>query len=326
MNRWKEWGDGVQGCILNLGQQQAVDQHVIEIDPEAQTIPRRHIYESFFHVRKGKGRIELWRENPTKKITFDWQAGSLFSVPLNFNYQLFCTSRDEGARIVIGNTLPLLLDVFRSEQFIWNNSWSFKERVLGKDTSSSLFDPKQWVQYNKKTFDRAWECNFIPDVEKFSLQDYPMKGPGVKIMRFTLCESTYGCHIMEIPIASRTTVHRHGAGAVVHVIEGEGFCVLFEEGEKFVPYEIRPGSIYAPRSAEYHGHFNTGNSAMKHVAFRGSAGPANVMGSPKYSYMRLHQSGSQMLAFDEEPPELMEYYKSQLKKHGITKPFQIIED
>ena len=33
MNRWKEWGDGVKGCILTLGQQQAVDKDEIEIDP-----------------------------------------------------------------------------------------------------------------------------------------------------------------------------------------------------------------------------------------------------------------------------------------------------
>lgn len=319
---WSEWGDGVQGCILNLGKQQNVDQHIIEIAPEAQTNPRHHIYESFFHVRKGKGRTDLWQGEGMNKISFEWQAGSLFSVPINFSYQLFSTSRDEGARIVVGNTLPVNLNIYRNEDFIWNNGWAFNDRIA---KAPSFFDAKEWVRFNKKTFDRAWECNIVPDVDKFPLQEYPLKGPGVKIMRFTLCDNGYGCHIMEIPIASRTTVHRHAAGAVVHVIQGEGFCVLFQEGEKFVPYHVRPGSMYAPGAADYHGHFNTGNIPMKHVAFRAS-GPGFVVGAPKYLYTKLLPRGTQSLAFNEEPPELMEFYLSELKKQGVTAQFQIVED
>jgi quercetin dioxygenase-like cupin family protein len=321
VKNWEEWGDGVRGCILNLAEQQVTDQHVIEIAPDAQTLPRHHIYESLFHVRKGSGRTEMWQGDGAHKLSFEWRAGSLFSVPINFSYQLFCTSKDEGARMVIGNSLPMFLNYFRSEDFVWKNQWAFKDRYT---RYPSFFEANEWTRYNNHTKHRATECNIIPDVNSAPLDEWAERGPGIKIMRYAMCDNTIGCHIQEIPVASRTTVHRHDPGAAVHVTEGEGFCVLFFEGEKFVPYEIHAGSIFSPRSQQYHGHFNTGNSTMRHVAYRGRLG--GLFGSPNYDFPVVRQPENIMLTYDEEPKELMQYYLSELKKNGITKPFQMVKE
>jgi hypothetical protein len=36
-------------------------------------------------------------------------------------------------------------------------------------------------------------------VNQFLLDDFPMKGKGVKYMRYTLADTTYGCHVSEFP-------------------------------------------------------------------------------------------------------------------------------
>ena len=105
-----------------------------------------------------------------------------------------------------------------------------------------------------------------------------MKGKGVKIMRFGLAGTTYGCHVQEFPAGSRSTFHRHGPGAIVCVTQGEGFAMVWREGEERTRFEIKPGSIYSPGDLMYHGHFNTGHKTLRHFAMRGR--------SPKFSQDR----------------------------------------
>ena len=110
-----------------------------------------------------------------------------------------------------------------------------------------------------------------------------MKGKGVKIMRFGLAGTTYGCHVQEFPAGSRSTFHRHGPGAIVCVTQGEGFAMVWRDGDERTRFEIKPGSIYSPGDLMYHGHFNTGHGVLRHFAMRGR--------SPKFSQDRLpHQA------------------------------------
>ena len=100
------------------------------------------------------------------------------------------------------------------------------------------------------------------------------------VMRFTLADTTYGCHIQEFPVGSRSHFHRHGPGAILIVTEGEGYVMLWREGDaEQGVYEIRPGTIYSPGDLMYHGHFNTGHTTMCHFAIRGR--------SPKYTSDRF---------------------------------------
>ena len=136
-----------------------------------------------------------------------------------------------------------------------------------------------------------------------------MKGKGVKIMRFGLAGTTYGCHVQEFPAGSRSTFHRHGPGAIVCVTQGEGFAMVWREGEERTRFEIKSGSIYSPGDLMYHGHFNTGHATLRHFAMRGR--------SPKFSQDRFRTKLHEMIPFDEEPADIHPMFLEELKRKGV---------
>jgi len=303
---WKRMG--ALGCYLNMGDQQETDACICEIAPATQTIPQRHLFETLIYIVTGRGATTVWHEGDAKR-TFEWSAGAIFAIPLNVSYQHFNVSRDEPVRLLAGTNAPRLMNFFHSEDFIFRNPFQFRDR-FGNEPD--------YFSRNQRLTVRSWETNLIPDVNAFALDEYPMKGPGVRIMRFGIAGTTYGCHIQEFPVGSRSTFHRHGPGAIVCVTQGTGFAMVWREGEERQRFEIRPGTIYSPGDLMYHGHFNTGRTTMRHFAMRGA--------SPKHSQDRYRTKLHDMLPFDEEPPQLHQEYLRELAKNGVQAKISVVEE
>lgn len=303
---WKRMG--ALGCYLNMGGQDDTDAYVCEIPPTSQTVPQRHLFETLIYVGSGRGATTLWHDENSKR-TFEWGAGAIFALPLNVSYQHFNVSKDEPVRFLAGTNLPHLINLFHNEDFIFRNPFQFHDRFSNEP---------DFFKHNVQLTIRSWETNLVPDVNAFSLDDYPMKGKGVRIMRFGLAGTVYGCHIQEIPVGSRSTFHRHGAGAIVTVTQGTGFAMVWREDEPRQRFEIRPGSIYSPGDLMFHGHFNTGHTTMRHFAMRGR--------SPKFSQDRYRTPLHYMIPFDEEPPEIHQEYLAALKKNGVKAEINIVND
>ncbi|MGH7836011.1 MAG: ethanolamine ammonia lyase-activating protein [Candidatus Binatia bacterium] len=299
---------GARGCYLNMGDQQETDAYICEIAPASQTIPQRHLFESLVYIATGRGATTVWHEEKSKQ-SFEWTAGAMFAIPLNVSYQHFNVSKDEPVRFLAGTNAPHLINLFHNEDFIFRNPFEFRDRFRG--------DP-EFFRENKRLTVRSWETNLVPDVNSFELDDYPMKGKGVRIMRFGLAGTTYGCHVQEFPVGSRSTFHRHGPGAIVTVTQGTGFAMVWRDGEERRRFEIRPGSIYSPGDLMYHGHFNTGHIPMRHFAMRGR--------SPKYSQDRYRTKLHEMIPFDEEPPEIHPEYLRELEKNGVKTEISVVEE
>ena len=199
----KPWARmGALGSYLNMGEQQENDAYICEIPGGKQTEPQHHMFETLIYIHKGRGATTVWFEGDAKQ-TFEWGAGAIFAIPLNVSYQHFNAST-EPVRFLAGTNAPHVINLFHNEDFIFRNPFQFRDR----------FRPdREFFNENKKLTVRSWESNLVPDVNEFSLDDYPMKGKGVKIMRFGLAGTTYGCHVQEFPAGSRSTFHRHGRTA-----------------------------------------------------------------------------------------------------------------
>src|SRR5207237_7956931 len=104
-----------------------VDMQVIQIAPGGKTAPQRHLYEAVVYVLAGRGSTSV--ESPAgERHSFEWQTGSLFAIPLNASYRHFNGSGSEPARFVAVTDLPLVLNLFRDQDFIWDNARAFHER------------------------------------------------------------------------------------------------------------------------------------------------------------------------------------------------------
>ncbi|MDP2644417.1 MAG: hypothetical protein Q8P24_05725 [Desulfobacterales bacterium] len=303
---WKRMG--ALGCYLNLGGQEDTDVYVCEIPPAGQTTPQRHLFEALIYIADGHGATTIWHEAHAKR-TFEWSAGAFFAIPLNVSYQHFNASGSMPVRFLAGTNLPHVINLFHNEDFIFQNPFQFRDR---------FDDDPDFFRRNQQLVTRSWETNLIPDVNGFALDPFPMKGKGIRIMRVGLAESTYGSHIQELPVGSRSTFHRHGPGAVVCVTQGTGFAMMWRDNEPRQRFEIGPGSIYSPGDLMFHAHFNTGNTAMRHFAMRGK--------SPRYSQSRYRTPLHYMIPFDEEPPEIQQEYLQALADNGTTADVAIFND
>jgi quercetin dioxygenase-like cupin family protein len=202
-----------------------------------------------------------------------------------------------------------MINIFHNEDFIFRNPFNFRDRFHEGD---------EFLRYNKHMAERYWETNLVPDVNQFPLDDFPMKGKGVRHMRFTLADTTYGCHVSEFPPGCRSTFHRHGPGAVIIITQGEGYVMLWKDGEERQRHDFKVGTVYSPNDLMWHGHFNTGKGTMRHFAIRGD--------SPKYSHDRFRNPLWTMIPMDEEPPEIHREYVQILGEKGVKAAVSVVED
>ncbi len=306
---WHWLGEDSSGAILNLGGQEETDTHLYEIPPLSSTNKLHHLYEAIFYVAGGRGKTVIEEKVGGGKVEFDWSADSAFSVPLNWNYQLFNLSDKDPARLLAGTTCPKMLNIFHNEDYIFRNPSEFKDRMPNLSKYASI---------SARLGKRTWETNLIQNVNNLELDDWSEQGKGVKVMRFAMADNGYGCHAKEFPVGCRTFFHRHGAGAVVIFTLGEGYLEVFEEGGKVQRFEIRKGSIGSPANLMYHGYFNTGTIPLRHFAIRPT--------SPRYPLMSSQNSLYDMLPVDQEPAGIQEEYEDELKQKGIRSLVSIVND
>ncbi len=92
--RTLELGDwprrGGKGAYLSFSDQRVADGYVCEIAAGASLAPQRHLFEEIVLIAEGRGATTVWYDEARKR-TFEWEAGSLFAIPLNAWHQHFNT-------------------------------------------------------------------------------------------------------------------------------------------------------------------------------------------------------------------------------------------
>ncbi len=317
LKRWARLG--ADAAFINLeGAGESNNCYVAEIAPGARTTPMRHMYEELVYVLQGSGATTVWHGENTKH-SFEWQAGSLFSIPLNANFQHFNTSGKEPARYVAVITAPVTINLFHNTHFVFNNPYDFTDRFDGE----GKFDGsgKLWQQYRGRF--KIWETNFVPSADTHELYRRNNRGAGGSYLCFELAHGTMVAHISEFPVGTYKKAHRHGAGANVIILSGQGFTLLWEDGkwDQRVKVDWKPGSIVVPPSQWFHQHFNSGPEPARYLALR--------WGSNRYSFRpdgptaeggtdTSVKDGGDQIEYADEHPEVHRLFESELQKTGAV--------
>lgn len=310
-----------RGCFAHTyGMGDFMTNYVVEVLPTRKTRPVKHLYEAFFYVLAGYGSTVVWLPDGSTRI-FEWGPKALFAIPLNCTYQILNGSSSEPVRLSCTSDAPLLINLFHNIDFVFANDFSFAERVgnpkyFEGDGEHSVFNR------DSKKVQNLWETNFVHDLTSFKLYSFEGRGKGSLNVNFVLADGTMHSHVSQMPVGRYKKAHRHAAGTHVHAVDGEGFTLLWYEGDsEFRQIPWRHGFMYTPPFWMFHQHFNTGPQPARYVACS--------LGSRRYPFIALRRKsaegagavsvskGGRQIEYEDQDPRVHRKFLEGLQKTGV---------
>ena len=314
-----DWKGG-RGAYMNLlGTGDINDAYLLEIAPGECVKPQRLLFEELIFVVEGSGSTTLWNDE-NKKVSFEWEAGSLFSPPVNTWRQHFNGSGEKPCRFLVVTSAPPLINLFRNMDFILNNPFPFNDRFSGE--ADSFSGKGEFYEGRKKTVGatKSWATNFVPDVRSIPLYEWSSRGAGGSYIGIELAENSMTAHVSQFPVGTYKKAHRHGAGAHVVIIGGEGYSLMWPEGQPIQRFDWRDGSVVVPPDGWYHQHFNTGNTPARYLALRWGSRkhPRPWTGGKDSGIDQNVKSGGSQIEYADEDPQIRRMFEESLAKNGVV--------
>jgi oxalate decarboxylase/phosphoglucose isomerase-like protein (cupin superfamily) len=299
---------GGRGVFLNHdASRTSNDCYVCEIPPGTELAPQRQLYEEMILILDGRGSTSVWND-AGRKITFEWKAGSMFAIPLNAWHQHFNGSGLQPARYVAVTNAPVIINSFGDLSFVFNTAYDFKDRFSG--------EPDYFANRGEQK-GLLLDTNFVPDVVNLPLVAAKERGAGGAHLRFSMAKGHMNSHISQFAVGTYKKAHAHGPGAHVIILNGEGFSLMWPEGEEPQRFEWQEGSMIVPPNAWVHQHFNTGTTPARYLAFK-AEGVAirNAQGVPK-SWISRRLGGDQ-IDYADESPRVRTWFEEALARRGLS--------
>ncbi len=303
----KPWARrGGRGLYLNHEASRTTnDCYVCEIPASGKLAPQRQLYEEMIYVLDGRGSTTVWN-NQGARITFEWKAGAIFGVPLNAWHQHFNGSGTTPARFVAVTNAPPVINLYEDLDFVFGTDYDFKNRFSG--------EPDYFTRAGEQKGLRL-ETNFIPDTVNVGVAATAERGAGSGMIRFNLAKGSIGGHISQFPVGSYKKAHAHGPGAHVIVLSGEGYSLMWQDGEEPRRFDWEVGTLIVPPNATFHQHFNSGPAPARYLAFKHGS-QRNAQGVMMCWISR--RLGGDQIDYADEPQRVREIFTVELAKHGLA--------
>ena len=321
---------GGKGAFIRLkGMEGFTGMYVGEIPSGGALNPERHLYEELIYILEGVGSTEVWsNRGAQKKVHFEWQAGSLFAVPLNSWHRLINGSRDPVTYLAV-TSAPLMIDLLHDDDFIFGCDYDFNQRFDGR--------PDYFVTSSRRA-ERGgfmvWDSNFIADARSALVDPSEAKGSGVRITSFDMGGSTLVGHLAEWPVGRYHKAHFHQGGAILLILRSEGYTLMWPEEDGMRPYQQmrgnqvvkvdwQEGSVVSPPTGWFHQHFNTGKEPARQLAFRYSGQSGKYLlgvakSLNKEGVRTSTREGGTLIEYEDEDPQIRRDYEAALKKESVA--------
>ncbi len=301
---WKRLG--CRGAFVNLADPHITTAALVELPPNGVTNPVKHIFEAIVFGISGRGKTTISSPGVPEQ-SVGWSARSVFSPPLNTSYRHQNLDSTRPLRLLMVCNAPLILSLFHNEQFVFDNPTVFDDRFRGQlDYFTNL---------GRHLGGRVFRTNFVPDVDEFALVQWAKRGSGAKSTHLSMADNTMACHLSEFEPGTYKKAHRHGPGAHVVILKGEGYSLLWEEGKEPTRVDWREGSMFSPPEWWYHQHFNIGPEPARYLALRRGGSPEHPLRIGMTS--RQEEAGAEQIEYEDEDLAIRELYARELKAKGI---------
>ena len=207
--------------------------YVVEIPGADGLKAERHMYEEIYLVVEGRGTTEVWVDGSPRKHQFEWQTGSLFSIPMNAWHRVV-NARSTPAVLLAATTAPNMVNLVRNSDFIFNCPYVFKDRY---NDAEDFFKPNVEVVPDPLRGLAMSRTNLIPDVFNSELQLDNRRSPGYRRMEPRMTENVFYQFIGEHENGRYSKAHAHASAAVLVCIKGKGYTYTWPVKYGLTPWK-----------------------------------------------------------------------------------------
>ena len=325
---WNRMG-GKASFIQLDGTDGLAGMYLVEVPAAGVLNPERHIYEEMFYVVEGRGSTEVWREGSSKKQTFEWQAGSLFAVPLNTWHRLV-NAGSSPALLLATTTAPAAINTYRNAQFVFDNPFEFTDRYSESD---DYYKPNDTIEPDPIWGRAMVRSNLVPDIVNCELPLDNQRSPGYRRIQPQMPATDYRLFIAQHETGRYSKAHFHSSGAVLVCLRGKGYTYTWPVELGTTPWETSrsehikrqdyiPGGFVAAAPGGgnwFHQHFGVAKEPLRILAWLG--GPDRLFhrgaaGEEMASMNLPLEAGGQTIDYPNEDPFIRKEFQDTLLSAG----------
>jgi len=309
--------------------------YVVEVPAAGALNVEKHIYEEIYLVVEGRGSTEVWVEAGGKRHVFEWQAGSLFSIPVNA-YHRIVNATSSPALLLGGTTAPNIMNLVGSNEFIFDCPYAFTNRFSADD---DFYKPVDDVEPDPIRGLAMRRTNLVPDIFNCELPLDNRRSPGWRRVEPFMTGNKFYLWIGQHETGRYSKAHAHTSAAILICVKGKGYTYTWPEEcgvnpwkdghadkVKRVDYEPVGMVSAAPGGARwYHQHFNTSNEPFRLTAWFGPNHPSLVTGLPPgekqidYTGMDITEGGTSIPYWMEDPFVRGEFERSIATNNAVSR-------
>jgi quercetin dioxygenase-like cupin family protein len=331
LKRWNRMGGN--GSFIQLyGTEGKWGLYVVEVPGAGALNPERHMYEEIMVVVEGRGTTEIWTDDQKKPHVFEWQQGSMFSVPLNCWHRIVNASSSP-ALILVATTAPNVMNIFRETEWIFNCPVAFPQRF---DGSADFFKPKDDIKPDPLRGLAMSKSNLIPDIMNGQLYKDNRRSPGYLRVEPSMANNVFYGFIGEHETGRYSKAHAHMSSAILVCLKGKGYTYTWPRTDGNTPWKDgKTQNIYrqdyepvgvvtaAPYGGMWnHAHFGVGPEPLRLIGWYGPNNhrkdKAGVPGEKDTDEGAIDVTeGGTALPYWLEDPFLRKEYEETLAKDGL---------
>jgi quercetin dioxygenase-like cupin family protein len=332
MATWKRLGG--RGSYIQLyGTEGLWGCYVVEIPAAGALNVERHLYEKVALVVEGRGTTEVWQEGQSRRHVFEWQAGSLFTIPLNAWHRLV-NAANSPALLLCGTSAPNVINLFDNMDYVFNCPYVFGERFSGAE---DYFRPREEIEPDPVRGLAMRRTNLIPDVVHCELPLDNRRSPGYRRIEPAMGGNRFYLFLGQYETGRYSKAHKHHSTAVLICIKGKGFSLTWPDalgptpwadgnGDKALRQDYEPVGLVsaAPMSGDwFHQHFGISKDGLRLAAWHGPNNhPALKAGRPGERMKDIWaidlDKGGNAIPYHQEDPAIRRLFEQSLAGEGAV--------
>ena len=331
MAPWKRLG-GKGSYIQLYGTEGLWGLYVVEVPAGGALEIERHLYEKVVLVMEGRGTTEVWQNSDSKKQTFEWAKGSLFSIPLNA-FHRFVNATNSPAILICGTSAPNVMNLVDNPHFVFNCPYDFTDRYSGQD---DYFKAKDDLEPDPVRGLAMKRTNFIPEIINCEMPLDNRRSPGYRRMEPEMAGQRFHLWIGQHETGRYSKAHAHESCAILVCLKGKGYTYTWPSvfgttpwkdghGDKVQRQDYVAGGMVsaAPMSGDwYHQHFGVSKDPLRLTAWFGPNNhPARKPGLPGEAmtdkWAMDIKKGGVAVPYHEEDPYIRKEFEAYMASEDV---------